>query len=111
MLITYVQLFDPEFPDDPDEYVEIENRSDRDITITGWQLRNASRSNLAPYVFPQYVLEVDSIIAIYSHSDNNDPALGNFFWGQSPPLWQVGDRAELRDPAGNLISSYIVEQQ
>jgi hypothetical protein len=109
--ITYVVLLDPAFPDELVEYVEIENNSDREIPITGWQLRNASRSNVAPYVFPQFVLEVDAIIAVYSNADVNDLEVGDFYWGQSPPLWQVGDRAELRDRGGNLISSYVVVEE
>jgi hypothetical protein len=109
--ITYVVLIDPAFPNELEEYVEIENGTNRDITLTGWQLRNGSRTSVAPYVFPPFVLEVDDIIAVYSHSGTNDLDIGDFFWGQSPPLWQVGDRAELLDPGGNLISSYVVVEE
>lgn len=109
--ITYVVLLDPAFPDELEEYVKIENRTDREITLTGWRLSNASRTGVAPYVFPQFVLEVDGIVAVYSHSGTNDLDIGDFYWGQSPPIWQVGDRAELRDPAGNLISSYVVVEE
>jgi hypothetical protein len=110
--ITYVGLLlDPAFPEELEEYVEIQNNSGRAITLTGWQLRNVSRTNVAAYVFPQFVLDVDNIVFVYSESGTNDSVSGDFFWGQSPPIWQVGDRAELRDPGGNLISSYVVVEE
>jgi hypothetical protein len=108
--VTYVQLLDPA-DSESEEYVEIENLSDQDITLTGWRLRNSSRPNVPPYVFPQYVLELNTIIAVYSQSGTNDLQIGDFYWGQNPPIWQVGDQVELLDPAGNLISSFVVVEE
>jgi hypothetical protein len=108
--IVFVQLLeDPAFPDE--EFVELENQSGRPITITGWQLRNASRSTANPYVFPTFVFEEDFPVLLYSTAGTNDIEDGDFYWGQTPPLWQAGDRAELRDAQGNLIHSYVVEEQ
>ncbi len=108
--ISDIFLYDPDFPED-EEYVEIENLSDRDITLTGWQLRNASRSNIPAFTFPQYVLESGQYLSVFSSSGQNDLDLGDFYWGQGSSIWQVGDQAELVDPAGNVISSYTVKQQ
>jgi hypothetical protein len=108
LAITFVQLLeDPSFPDE--EFVEIESRATRPIDLTGWQLVNATRP--ATYVFPAFTMQPGFTILVYSTSGANDVEDGDFYWGQQPPLWQAGDRAEVRDAAGNLVASYIVEEQ
>jgi hypothetical protein len=110
LAITFVQLLeDPAFPDE--EFVEIESRATRPIDLTGWQLVNASRLIASPFVFPAFTIQPGFPILVYSTIGANDLEDGDFYWGQQPPLWQAGDRAELRDAAGNLVASYTVEEQ
>jgi hypothetical protein len=109
--IGFVALPNPGSPDRSEEYVEIRNFGGAPVELTGWQLRNISRPEDPAYVFPAYTLQVDSMIVVYSRGGTNDLAVGDFYWGRTPPLWAVGDRAELRDAEGELVHSYVVRAQ
>jgi hypothetical protein len=111
VIIAFVVLSDPAFPDESSEYVEIENTLSRPVNLQGWQLRNLSRPNVPTFTFPSYELEVDTTIAVYSGTGQNDLEIGDFFWGQTQPIWAVGDQAELRDARGNLIHTYTVVEE
>jgi hypothetical protein len=108
--ITYIGLQDPAFPES-EEYVEIESFANGPLDLTGWQLRNASRPEVPAFVFPSFTLEEDTIVAVFSREGTNDLEIGDFFWGQIPPIWRVGDRAELLDSKGQLVYSYVVPPQ
>ncbi|GAB4449290.1 MAG: lamin tail domain-containing protein [Chloroflexi bacterium OHK40] len=109
--IVDIVLIDPAYPDDTEEYVQIRNASDATVNIGGWRLLNASRSDVAPFVFPAFALEADVTIAVFSETGENDLEIGDFFWNQSQAVWRVGDRAELRDAGGQLIHSLVVPDQ
>jgi hypothetical protein len=68
-----------------------------------------TRSNTA-YTFPTYTIDAgpDVYVAVYSGIGTNKPEFGELYWGRTDQLWQIGDKAELRDAAGKLIDSYVV---
>ncbi len=106
--IIEVVLRDPRLPNQSFEYVEIRNISTRPISMGSWRLVNVTRSEISPYVFPEFVIAPAQTINVYSAVDENDPDLGEFYWNRTD-VWRVGDRAELRDASNRLISFLTVE--
>lgn len=110
--INDIVLRDPAFPNESEEYVQLRNAGDSDVNIGGWRLSNASRPwQVPPFVFPSYVLEVDVTIAVFSAVGEDELDIGDFYWDEPRDVWQVGDRAELRDAQGNLVSTLVVPGQ
>lgn len=103
--IDAVVIADPAFPNS-EEYVQIKNFAGRNINMSGWRLVNVTRPSVTPFIFPNYTLEADTTIVVWSDTDTNDLENGDFFWNQQPPIWRVGDRAELRDAQNNLVHSF-----
>jgi hypothetical protein len=110
--INDVVLRDSAFPNESEEYVQIRNASEKPVTLAGWRLLNATRPGQVPaYVFPSFNLGVDVTVAVFSAVGDDELDVGDFYWDQTVTIWQVGDRAELRDPQGNLIDTLIVPNQ
>lgn len=108
--ITRIVLRDPAAPNQPLEFVEIRNNANRPIDMTGWRLYNASRPEMVqPYLFTGFTIDPRQTISVFSEIGQDDPESGNFFWNRTN-IWRTGDRAELRDAAGRLISVYIIGQ-
>lgn len=108
--ISDVFCRDPQYPQDS-EYIELRNDTQAAIDIAGWTISNASRSGVS-YTFPSYTMErgPNVYLTLYSGIGTNNPTFAEFWWNRSDQIWFVGDRAELRDPAGNLIDTYSVTQ-
>lgn len=82
--INDVVLRDPAFPNESDEYVQIRNAGDSDVNIGGWRLINASRPGQTPaFVFPNYTLEVDVTIAVFSAVGVDELEVGDFYWDRT----------------------------
>lgn len=114
--IVDIVLRDPVFPQDSEEYVLINNRDGGRVELGGWRLINASRPDgtrgpVPPFVFPSFVIDRDITIAVFSQAGEDDLEIGDFYWDQPADIWRVGDRAELRDAAGNLVQTFVVPQQ
>lgn len=110
--IIEIVLRDPAFPADTDEYVVITNQGGREAALAGWTLRNVTRGDqVPPYVFPAFTFSPDVTIAVFSRVGDDNPEIGDFFWDQQGDIWRVGDRAELRDAEGALVSSFVVAEQ
>lgn len=105
--IVDIVNYDPAFPNNQ-EYVQISSNSRTTISMSGWRLLNASRSTVPAFVFPAFTLRPDTVIVVWSDTDTNDLESGDFFWNQQPPVWRIGDRAELRDAQNNLVQSFTV---
>lgn len=109
--ISDVVLRDPGFPDISEEYLQIRNVTENSVTLAGWRVLNASRPEVPAYVFPAFTLAGDLTISVFTAVGNDDLTNGDFYWDQRTDVWRVGDRAELRDPGGRLISFFIVPNQ
>jgi len=90
------------------ESVTLFKNVDTPINIAGWRIVNASRSDQPTYTFPSYLVDEDNVVILYTGPGQRDPLVGDFYWGRSDNVWQVGDRAELRDPANRLIHAFTV---
>lgn len=106
-----VVLRDPAFPDISEEYAQIRNVTEDSVALADWTIRNASRPGVPAYVFPAFSLAGDMTISVFSAVGEDDLTNGDFYWDQRIDVWRVGDRAELRDPQGRLISFFIVPSQ
>jgi hypothetical protein len=110
--INDIVLRDPAFPNESEEYVQIRNAGETPVNLAGWRLTNATRAGQVPaYTFPSFNLGVDVTVAVFSAVGDDELDVGDFYWDQTVTIWQVGDRAELRDPQGNLVASLIVPNQ
>lgn len=109
--INDIVLRDPAFPDISEEYTQIRNVTKDPVSLAGWTLRNASRPEVPAYIFPAFSLPGDLTISVFSAVGDDDPINGDFYWDRATDVWRVGDRAELRDPQGRLISFFVVPDQ
>ena len=106
--INDIVLRDPAFPDISEEYIQIRNVTENPISLTGWRIINASRPEVPSFVFPAFSLAGDLTISVFTAVGDDDLTNGDFYWDQTSDVWRVGDRAELRDPQGRLVSVLIV---
>jgi hypothetical protein len=109
--INDIVLRDPGFPDISEEYVQIRNATENPVTITGWRLANASRPDVPAFIFPPFTLGGGLTITVFTAVGDDDPQNGDFYWDLATDVWQVGQRAELRDASGRLMSFLIVPNQ
>ncbi len=110
--INDIVLRDPAFPNESEEYVQIRNAGETPVNLAGWRLLNATRpGQVQAYTFPSFNLGVDVTVAVFSAVGDDELDVGDFYWDQTVTIWQVGDRAELRDPQNNLVATLIVPNQ
>ncbi|MCG8351507.1 MAG: lamin tail domain-containing protein [Chloroflexales bacterium] len=94
-----------DFPSNPG-FVDIENRSAQDIVMTGWTLRNSSKTNSPIFTFPEYTLKSGEVVTVWTDTDDN--TVIDLFWNLDEPVWDVGNVALLRDSQERQISNCIV---
>lgn len=109
VMIANVVLRDPTRPD-VEEYVELVNNSGAAVNLNGWQLSNFTRDSQVPaYVFPNFTINVNQKIRVFSLVGDNNLADGEFFWDLNIDVWRTGDRADLSDPRNRIVSSMTIE--
>jgi len=85
------------------EWVVVSYKGEDQINLANWELRDSDRNN---FVFPQLVLHTNGAVQIHTASGTN--TVIDLYWGESEPVWQSGEQAELYDPSGNLRAKYKV---
>jgi hypothetical protein len=87
------------------EYLVIANTSAKAVVLSGWTITNVTQAQT--FSFPGFTIKgaPGATIAIYGGAGAAQPNLGVFFWGNTVPVWHLGDTVRLRDAAGHLISS------
>jgi hypothetical protein len=85
------------------EWVVVSYKGADPINLANWELRDSNRH---VFVFPQLVLHKDGAIQIHTASGTN--TVIDLYWGQSNPVWESGEEAQLYDPNGNLRAKYKV---
>ncbi len=85
------------------EWVVVSYKGNGQIDLANWELRDQNRH---VFVFPQLILHTNGAVQIHTASGTN--TVIDLYWGQSDPVWQSGEEAQLYDPNGNLRAKYKV---
>lgn len=89
-----------------DQYAEVVNRTQQQVSVGNWILR--SQSTGRAFLFPAgLVMQPGQTCRIYGNSPPPDAACGPLSFNSPTPVWSlIGDTAELRDVGYNLMSQY-----
>ena len=85
------------------EWVVVSYKGEDQINLANWELRDEDRH---VFVFPQLVLHPNVAVQIHTASGTN--TVIDLYWGESGPVWQSGEMAQLLDPNGNKRAEYKV---
>jgi hypothetical protein len=85
------------------EWVVISYKGEDQINLANWQLRDSNRHI---FIFPQIVLHKNGAVQVHTASGTN--TVIDLYWGESNPVWESGEEAQLYDPNGNLRAKYKV---
>ncbi len=85
------------------EWVVVSYKGEDQINLANWELRDQDRH---VFVFPQLILHTNGAVQVHTTSGTN--TVIDLYWGQSDPVWQSGEEAQLYDPNGNLRAKYKV---
>ena len=85
------------------EWVVVSYKGEDQINLANWELRDEDRH---VFVFPQLILHTDGAVQIHTASGTN--TVIDLYWGESDPIWESGEEAQLYDPSGNLRAKYKV---
>jgi hypothetical protein len=85
------------------EWVVVRNAGTEPLGLAGWQLKD---SNKNVFTFPNLTLNGGGAVQIHSISGTN--TVIDLYWGESEPVWQSGEEAQLLDPSGNMRAVYKV---
>jgi LysM repeat protein len=73
------------------------------VNLLGWKIVG---SKLGEYNFPNLFLWNGGFVHIHTTTGANTP--GDLYWGQDEAGWFSGDRVELVDASGVVVSSYTI---
>ena len=85
------------------EWVVVSYKGEDQLNLANWELRDADRN---VFVFPQLSLHTNGAVQVHTASGTN--TVIDLYWGESNPVWQSGEEAQLYDPSGNLRAKYKV---
>ncbi|HEU0297787.1 MAG TPA: lamin tail domain-containing protein [Anaerolineales bacterium] len=85
------------------EWVVVRNAGTEPLSLAGWQLKD---SNKNVFTFPNLTLNGGGAVQIHSISGTN--TVIDLYWGETEPVWQSGEEAQLLDPKGNMRALYKV---
>ena len=85
------------------EWVVVRNAGTEPLSLSNWQLKD-SDGNL--FTFPNLTLNSNGAVQIHTIAGTN--TVIDLYWGETDPVWQSGEEAELLDPSGNVRAVYKV---
>jgi hypothetical protein len=85
------------------EWVVIRNAGTEPLSLAGWELKD---SNKNVFTFPNLKLNGGGAVQVHSSSGTN--TVIDLYWGETEPVWQSGEEAQLVDPGGNARAVYKV---
>jgi hypothetical protein len=85
------------------EWVVVRNAGTESLNLSGWQLKDADRK---VFVFPNLTLNGGGAVQIHTISGTN--TVIDLYWGETEPVWESGEEAQLSDPSGNVRAVYKV---
>ncbi len=85
------------------EWVVVRNAGTEPLNLSNWRLQD-SDGNV--FTFPNLTLNGNGAVQIHSTAGTN--TVIDLYWGETDPVWQSGEEAELLDPSGNVRAVYKV---
>ncbi len=85
------------------EWVVVSYKGQEQINLANWELRDGDRN---VFVFPQLILHTNGAVQVHTASGTN--TVIDLYWGESDPIWESGEEAQLFDPSGNMRAVYKV---
>ena len=85
------------------EWVVVRNAGTAPLSLAAWQLKDAQKN---VFTFPNLTLNAGGAVQIHSTSGTN--TVIDLYWGETEPVWQSGEEAQLLDPKGNMRAVYNV---
>ena len=85
------------------EWVVVTYTGEDQINLARWELRDEDKN---VFVFPQLILHPNGAVQVHTASGTN--TVIDLYWGESEPVWQSGEEAQLVDPSGNVRAKYKV---
>ena len=85
------------------EWVVVHNAGTDPLNLSGWQLKDSNRHI---FIFPNLTLNGGGAVQIHTISGTN--TVIDLYWGESNPVWESGEEAQLLDPSGNVRAVYKV---
>lgn len=81
----------------------IRNAGGDSLNLSGWQLKDSDKNI---FVFPNLTLNTGGAVQVHTASGTN--TVIDLYWGESDPVWQSGEEAQLFDPSGKVQAEYKV---
>jgi hypothetical protein len=85
------------------EWVVVSYKGEEPINLANWELRDQDHN---VFVFPQLILHTNGAVQV--HTDTGTNTVIDLYWGESEPIWESGEEAQLFDPNGTLRAKYRV---
>lgn len=85
------------------EQVVIHNAGNEPINLSSWQLQDDNRN---VFTFPNLTLNTGGAVQVHTIAGTN--TVIDLYWGESEPVWESGEEAQLLDPSGNVRAVYKV---
>ena len=85
------------------EWVVVRNAGNESLSLAGWQMQDADRN---VFTFPNLTLNGGGAVQLHTIAGTN--TVIDLYWGETEPVWQSGEEAQLLDPGGNVRAVYQV---
>jgi hypothetical protein len=85
------------------EWVVVRNAGTDSLNLSNWQLKDSDRN---VFTFPNLTLNGSGAVQIHTISGTN--TVIDLYWGETEPVWESGEEAQLVDPSGNVRAVYKV---
>ncbi len=90
-----------------DEWIEITNQGEVDVSLEGWTLSDQQNHT---YTFQDFVLLAGTSVKV--HTGIGDDTEEDIYWNKASPIWNNGgDIATLTDAESNVVARYPEENK
>jgi hypothetical protein len=89
-----------------DEYIQITNKGNSSVDLSGWQVTSAAGTTEQVFTFPEgTMIAAGQNLRVYTNEVH--PETGGFSFGSSTAIWNdKGDQGQLLDAAGKVVSTW-----
>jgi len=86
-----------------DEKVTLVRQGTGELSLSGWKLEDSDGNT---FVFPDLILYENGAINVFSGAGMN--TVIDLYWNKTRSVWQEGETATLKDPAGKTQATYKI---